>query len=202
MKYKNRTGIRYGHLVALRDAGRNCRHQVNWLCLCDCGMETVVFGGNLESGHTISCGCKKGLFKHGENKTGKRSAEYQTLAGMISRCTNPNSVEYYNYGGRGIKVYEGWTLANVQAFIDHVGRRPSAKHSIDRWPNKDGNYEPGNVRWATAFEQQSNTRKNVFVILNGEKLHLAEASRRLNFCPAKLSYRLRHGWSEAEALKP
>lgn len=197
-KLKNRVGHKYGALTVIEFAGLNKIGQANWLCRCDCGTQKVIFGGNLNSGHTTSCGCLKGLWKHGDNQTGARTPEYQAWAGMISRCQNPKNSHYRIYGGRGIKVCESWkTYTN---FIHDVGRRPSPKHSIDRWPDKNGDYEPGNVRWATIMEQQSNTRKNVFLQVNGESIHIAEAARRHNIAPSKLGYRLRHGWSVKEAL--
>jgi hypothetical protein len=79
---------------------------------------------------------------------------------MISRCTNPNTPHYYRYGGRGIRVHKGWRN-NFLAFFDHVGPRPSTAHSLDRYPNNDGHYKPGNVRWATAKEQAANRRKPI-----------------------------------------
>jgi hypothetical protein len=201
MPIKNRVGHRYGMLVVESLAGLNLRHQANWNCICDCGRNAIVFGGNLNNGHTISCGCHKGLWKHGENQIGKRSAEYQTLAGIISRCTNPNNVQYYNYGGRGITVCERWnSVSKIDNFVADVGRRPSPFHSIDRWPEKNGNYEPVNVRWATVMEQASNTRKNVYLTFQGETLHIAAMARRYGLTPAKLYGRIKSGWTLQQAL--
>lgn len=201
MPIKNRIGHRYGMLTVSSFAGLNYRFQANWNCICDCGAECVVFGGNLNSEHTASCGCNKGLLKHGENRIGHRSVEYQTFAGMLNRCNNPNFKGYHLYGGRGIKVCDEWnSFDQYPEFLAYVGRRPTPKHSIDRWPDKNGDYRPGNVRWATIMEQQSNTRKNVFIKVKGESIHLAEAARRHNIAPAKLGYRLKHGWSVEEAL--
>jgi hypothetical protein len=82
-----------------------------------------------------------------------KDSAYGCWENMIQRCTNPRSTKYYNYGGRGIKVSpEFLTFDN---FIKHIGPRPSAGYSIDRIDN-DGNYEPGNVRWATYVEQRAN----------------------------------------------
>ena len=82
--------------------------------------------------------------------------EYNSWSGMKSRCNNSNDARYHSYGGRGIKVCDEWQH-NFKAFLDYVGNRPSKDHSIDRVDN-DGNYEPGNVRWATYIEQNNNRR--------------------------------------------
>jgi len=76
---------------------------------------------------------------------------------MLHRCNNPNAKEYKNYGARGITVCDRWR--DFPAFLADVGERPSSGLSIDRI-NNDGNYEPGNVRWATPKEQSNNTRRN------------------------------------------
>jgi hypothetical protein len=74
---------------------------------------------------------------------------------MIRRCHNPESHDYPRYGGRGIKVCEAWRNS-FQRFCEDIGPRPSAEHSVDRYPNNDGDYEPGNCRWATRKEQAAN----------------------------------------------
>lgn len=76
---------------------------------------------------------------------------------MKNRCTNPKCQRYEIYGGRGIKVCDRWT-ASYEAFLADVGRRPGPEYSLDRYPDRDGNYEPGNVRWATRSEQMLNRR--------------------------------------------
>ena len=84
----------------------------------------------------------------------ERTKEYRAWAGMKDRCYNSNHIYYHRYGGRGIKICERW-LNNFEAFLADVGPAPSSEHSIDRI-NNDGNYEPGNVKWSTVFEQNHN----------------------------------------------
>ena len=83
--------------------------------------------------------------------------EARTLEGIIQRCTNPNVSSYKYHGAKGVSVCDKWRSDFAAFFVD-VGPRPTPKHSIDRWPNRDGNYEPGNVRWATPYQQRINRR--------------------------------------------
>ena len=100
-----------------------------------------------------------GLVTHGEgSKLHGTTPEYRAWGNMKDRCYNLHHPAYYLYGGRGVIVCEAW-LNNYIQFLTDVGRRPSPNHSIDRYPNKTGNYEPGNVRWATKYEQTHNRRK-------------------------------------------
>lgn len=94
---------------------------------------------------------------HGEASRGGKSPEYKTWVGIIKRCTDPKAKGWPNYGGRGIHICDEWRHSYA-AFLADVGRKPSPRHSIDRIDN-DGNYEPGNVRWATRSEQNSNQRR-------------------------------------------
>lgn len=82
------------------------------------------------------------------------SPTYSTWYNMMTRCFNPKSSKFHVYGGAGITVCERWK--EFSNFLEDVGHRPSQKHSLDRYPNKSGNYEPGNVRWATQSEQCRN----------------------------------------------
>lgn len=82
--------------------------------------------------------------------------EYRAWADAKYRCFNPNAADYYKYGGRGITMCDEWRN-DFDAFLEHIGPRPSAKHSLDRVDNERG-YEPGNVRWATKSQQNINRR--------------------------------------------
>lgn len=98
--------------------------------------------------------------KHGHGGP-KRSKEYRAWAHILGRCLNPKDNSYPLYGGRGINVDPSW-VKSFEAFLNSVGKAPSPMHSLDRI-NNNGNYEPGNVRWATRYEQSRNTRRNIVV---------------------------------------
>lgn len=103
---------------------------------------------------------------------------------MKARCFNPKNKNYSRYGARRITVCPEWK-DDFLAFYSYIGPRPSAQHSIDRFPNNDGNYEPGNVRWATPVEQANNTSRNV--ILRGSTI--AEIGRAVRGIPLSTIYR-------------
>lgn len=138
---------------------------------------------------------------HGESNycTGQQTPEYRVLCGIIARCCNPNNKAFGNYGGRGIKVCDQWRNS-YETFLCDVGRRPSSEYSLDRYPDKNGNYEPGNVRWATDIEQGRNKRNNLLVEINGETRCLAEWLERLGVSRPAYYGRIYHGLSPQEAL--
>ena len=123
--------------------------------------------------------------------------EYNTWKGMRHRCTNPNHRVYALYGGRGITVCERWA-ASFQAFLDDVGRKPSPDHSLDRI-DVDGNYEPGNVRWATQQDQCRNQRRNRRLMYQGQERTLAEICQMAGVEASHMNYHLQQGRSADEA---
>lgn len=147
-------GMRFGKLVIKeRVPGLKSKSTI-WRCDCDCGGSIVTTWDCIRR-KTRSCGClyfgRQNNLTHGLTQTN----EYRIWAGMQQRCSNPNRPEYPNYGGRGIRVCERW--GDFELFLGDMGPRPGLEYSIDRI-NNDGNYEPGNCRWATKSEQQSNRR--------------------------------------------
>ncbi len=129
-----------------------------------------------------------------------RTPEYKAWAAMKSRCACPTDAAYHYYGGRGIEVYPEWR-ASFQAFLAYVGLRPSSGHSIDRYPNPNGNYEPGNVRWATKIEQMNNRTDSVRVEHQGERISLAELSKRIGIPYKTLTRRRELGWPDSALTK-
>jgi len=125
--------------------------------------------------------------------------EYSAWHNIIDRCTNKNHKQFEHYGGSGIAICEEWR-ESFETFYNYIGPAPSPKHSIDRIDNS-GNYEPGNVRWATWIEQARNKRNNRLLTYNEETLCAAEWSRKLDIKVQTLRTRLRRGWSAERALE-
>jgi len=117
---------------------------------------------------------------------------------MRERCANPRSRSYADYGGRGIGVCERW--AKFENFLADMGERPSRAHSLDRFPNADGNYEPGNCRWATPTKQARNRRNNKVLAFGGKSMCIAEWAEVVGINRLTLQRRLRLGWSIESTL--
>ena len=144
---------------------------------CDCGHVRILLLNYLKQLHRRGCSACSGrgstafvTERHGLAGT----PEYKVWLRMKQRCSNPKNRGYHNYGGRGIRVCERWTKSFV-AFFEDMGARPSNKHSIDRI-DVNGNYEPGNCRWATPKIQARNTRKNRYLTVRGETKTMIEWS--------------------------
>lgn len=192
-------GTRFGMLTVLAAAERaftGRAWQSRSLCRCDCGIERIFTNGNLQSGNSTGCGCARlarqtthGLANH---------KLYGTWKGMKDRCYNPCSAYYKDYGGRGIRVCERWL--DPANFIADMEEGYKEGLTLDRIYN-DGDYEPGNCRWATAFEQQWNTRKTVLIRFKDECLPLREAARLACIPQSSVSQRVaRFGCTHQEAF--
>lgn len=162
-------GRRFGRLVVMALAGCDSRGKSIWLCRCDCGKIGTHKAGDLKRGDTCSCGCLKLEGRHGAARTGKHTAEYDTWQHMIQRCTNPNATGHARYFDRGITVCPRWQGDHgFENFLSDMGLRPPGA-TLDRFPDNDGNYEPGNCRWATRKQQAQNRHPAVKGDVSGER---------------------------------
>jgi hypothetical protein len=173
-----------------------------WVCLCDCGGSTVAFQGDLLRGHTLSCGCErrrrldKAIVSHGKSHT----RLYSIWCNMHTRCFNPKSPSFRNYGGRGICVDARWTgESGFCNFAHDMGDPPSPKHSLDRIDN-NGHYSPDNCRWATRRQQADNTRVALRIAFQGETHSINEWADILHIDRKLIANRLKQGWSIDDAL--
>ncbi len=170
-----------------------------WHCVCDCGGEATVLTRNLNNGNTRSCGClQKSITAKMRTTHGmSNSTEYHIWRTMKARCSQPTDCNYPNYGGRGIKVCEQWQNS-FEAFLADMGRRPAGL-TLDRI-DVNGDYEPGNCRWATTAEQNTNRRNNHKIEFGGRTLTVTQWARELGVKPGLIANRLRAGWSVHRAL--
>lgn len=201
---ENLVGQKFYRLTVISFAGKAARNSV-WNCACDCGRDARVIGSRLKSGKTKSCGCQRGIsnaaknMKHGHAARGRFTPEYKAWRAMLDRCYNPKNKRFSRYGARGIVVCDRWRGA-FERFLADVGKKPTQKHSLDRHPNNDGNYEPGNVRWALPTEQANNTSRNRRLTADGRTMTLSQWALDLGISYPMVHGRLRNGWTVDQAL--
>lgn len=175
-----------------------------WICQCQCELKTIrpVSSGSLISEASKSCGCLsvetaiKTHTKHGLCGT----PEYYCWQSMMDRCYNPNNPGYKNYGGRGIKVSN--EFHDIMIWYNYIGPKPSNKHTLDRYPNNNGNYERGNIRWATRKEQNNNQRSNVHLEIYGIKNTASQWAELIGVESNLIRWRKKEGWSDFECIMP
>ena len=194
------SGQRFGRLTVVRKAD-NKNGRVAWLCVCDCGKETIVSSDKLRQGRTQSCGCLSVELtvarstKHGMSHT----RLFKIWTAMLERCEYTKSINYQNYGGRGVTVCPEWR-ESFETFRDwSLANGYAHNMSIDRL-DVNGNYCPENCRWATRKEQANNKRNSRLIACNGEEHTLAQWGEKTGLSVSVIHQRLKRGWSTEKAL--
>lgn len=199
-------GQRYGRLTAVRFVDREPPHyRERWLFRCDCGREKAIRVSRVKAGETKGCHCGLANQRHGYASVGVEGPEYRAWVSMRHRCYSPAYRYYGDYGGRGIAVCERWLSGDgqrtgLECFLADMGPRPTPGHSLDRWPDVNGDYGPENCRWATSTEQSRNTRRAQVVLVSGRPMALADAAAQSGVPYQTVYGRLRRGWPIERAL--
>ena len=185
------------------------------LCRCICGTEKHIPYRHLYARNSKSClSCARRSHKmssesktklsankivHGHRRRTGQSLTYSSWCMMLARCENTKFTEYHRYGDKGVTVCERWH--DFSNFLADMGDRPSVKHSIDRYPDNSGNYEPSNCRWATSTEQNRNKSSNRLITMNDKTQPLAAWLEELGVKRYTFNHRTRVlGWTEQQAL--
>lgn len=215
---KSYAGQKFGKLTVFSLLGMSDdqKHRAVWLFHCDCSNWYYSPINDVLTGRIVSCGCRRfsgdSHRTHGmrRDKNGKTTREYNIWSNMVFRIESITSIQFKDYGGRGIQICEH--LRQFEGFFSVLGPSPSNEYSIDRI-NHNGNYSCGtcdecvkndwplNVRWADKWIQAANKRNNRNITASGETYHLAEWSRRRQIDRIKIHNRLKLGWTPEEALE-
>lgn len=165
-----------------------------WDCICVCGNLSIVTTSNLLSGTVLSCGCwaKEISHLHSLKHGATGTPIYNIWKSIKQRTCNPNNADYPAYGGKNIQMFDEWKNS-FESFQVDMGPRPSEKHSIDRYPNNSGNYEPGNCRWATQEEQANNKSNNVRYLFEGVEQTVVKIAEKEGISKESLRKRLSQG---------
>lgn len=194
-------GKKYNRLTVLAVTKLRKNLKIVVLCQCDCGKKLHVTARSVLISNTKSCGCWAKEWGHLANLKhgGAGTPEFSVWKDLINRCTNPTNKDFHNYGGRGIRVCDRW-LHSFENFYKDMGLRPSKNHSIDRFPNNDGDYEPSNCRWALSHQQSRNTRRNLYFEHDGKRLVISDWAKELGVSLSALYQRVHNGMSFEQAI--
>jgi hypothetical protein len=196
-RHKIFVGMRVGRLTVVKCFGRTRRRgPITWECLCDCGNSRIWNSGDIPRKRSCGCGSAEHRFQGTHRLI--QSPEYGVWHSMKGRCGTPTYPGFANYGGRGITVCDRWQNS-FESFYEDMGPRPSANHSIERIDN-EGNYEPGNCRWATRLDQARNKRTNRKLTYKGQTLTISEWAVKTGLQDGTIRKRLNSGQSVERAL--
>jgi hypothetical protein len=197
------SAAKFGRLTVLGEAPhRSADGRVMWQLRCDCGTEFERTAKVVKNGNTKSCGCLAREMTAARNRANathgmSNTSTHNVWTNMKERCLNPNHKSFNRYGGRGITICQRW-LDSFQNFLDDMGTMPIGM-SLDR-KDVNGNYEPGNCRWATSEEQANNKANNRVLEFKGKKQTIAQWAREVGMSREALRHRLNAGWSSEDAL--
>ena len=198
----DRTGQRFGTIIitARAPSPEGEKHWC-WHYQCDCGVTGIISAKHLRDRQSCnSCSRKRRnrkVTRHGHATGGKRSALYQTWLSMRQRCLNPNHDAWLDYGGRGVAVCVRWN--DFENFLADVPPKPGRGYQLDRIDN-NGDYAPGNVRWALPKQNNRNRRSNLLLTFKGRTLCMTEWAEETGLPATTLKQRLQKGWDTEKAL--
>lgn len=200
MQFKDLVGERFGRLLVISliskaslKAGKYC--DTIWLCRCDCGTEKQVRRGNLKSGSTQSCGC----YRNTQGGHSRKHPLWPRWNSMLERCNYSANKDFENYGGRGISVCDRWH--SFPLFLDDMEAGFFEGATLER-ENNHGNYEPGNVCWATPKEQRQNTRQTAFIKTPWGIMSRGDAATKAGVPIGIFIKRVKMGWSMERLFDP
>jgi hypothetical protein len=190
-------GMKVGRWTVLEELPHDSHHRRRFKCQCECGRIQTVRKDGLDRQDVVpfQIGCWS-CAKRTHDLT--HTPEYVTWSSMKSRCSNPNDDHWERYGKAGIKVCERWQ-ESFEAFLEDMGTRPKGT-TLDRYPNREGNYEPGNCRWATPYQQTNNMKNNVRLTIDGVTRTLSEWSAAVGTRKWTIYRRFRLGWSDRDCV--
>jgi hypothetical protein len=195
-----KSGQRFGRWTILENFPRIIKDYQYYFCQCDCGIIKLTNYRNLENGVSKSCGCErnketaKRMIKHDCYK----HSEFSSWKTMMARCYDKNVQGYEDYGGSGIKVCKSWH--NPRNFLRDMGKKPTARHTIDRIKNHLG-YSKNNCRWSTPKEQATNRRDTILIEIGDVSKSLTDWCKILNLNYSTIHSRIvQSGWSISDSL--
>lgn len=190
-------GTKFGRLTLVEIVRNAATGRTLWRCGCECGSSKLYAATKVANGATSGCGCGRGSLslRHGMSGT----ATHKSWIGMRFRCSPrcPKDIAH-RYYGRGIRVCARWE--SFENFLADMGEAPPGLE-IDRWPDNDGNYEPGNCRWATTRQNTNNRCITKLLSFQGLTFSLAHWAVFTGIGRRTLWHRIfKRGWDIERAL--
>jgi hypothetical protein len=204
------TNHKFGRLTVTGRSGDKKHGDAQWLCVCICGTEAIVWASNLRAGHTKSCGCLKreslNRRAHGHTQKHRATTEYVCWRSMLQRCYYRGHKSFKYYGGKGIAVCSRWLhgeggKSGFECFLQDMGPKPAHELTIERRDWK-GNYEPSNCYWASWETQANNRSDNLLVTIGGITQTVAQWGRQKGINHTTITWRLSRGWPPESLLAP